>query len=529
MNNLDCTYVQSRRGYVGGRRKRNEPYPAATEHPASGLHSNVSTKDVPLHSSHRGSGGLPTPSSDGTIDLDHHVANDIVEEPWINVFYQNIHPAHPFVIPRRLYKQNPDFLPPYLKCAMQYAVQPLLTGHNGGLDTFRDIIKAFNLADGFQVQALLLLTITSYASGEREQGDVAIRQAVETAFHIGLDSEDFGIGCSAVIQESWRRTWWELYSICGIIRVLTPTIPKLDPPYSRLVPCHDTAFNSCQVTASRTFSQMQDRHFVDDNFDYSGFAYRVEAVRILNNILDFTAQDSYQAQPSPAFHSCRASIKSYTLSLPVDRQNGILPNGETDELMFCALTIINVASILLNIPHSKLARNRSFGTICVTQRPSNMLSRDETACTIAAVNSADAIIRLLIDRNSESMKSMSPCSACVLAFAATTHLAAYCLVQDEERMRCLKEYLEVSLGALNTIGRSWPIARMVKGQLVEFSREIMMKPLPQPPMNYSRVQQVQLEDVVATMPLSHDIVPGIEDTLWLQDLLNSEGDFSFVA
>ena len=168
----------------------------------------------------------------------------------------------------------------------------------------------------------------SYAHGEREQGDRAIRQAIETAYQIGLDSDDFCSGHSPVVQESWRRTWWELYSICGVIRVLTPTIPKLKTPFGRLMPIDDTSFNLCQTTESRILSQMQDRLFADDEFPYSSFAYRIEAVRILNDVLDFAAQDSQEAQSASAFDSHRASIKSYILSVPGERQSGLEPTAK---------------------------------------------------------------------------------------------------------------------------------------------------------------------------------------------------------
>ena len=187
--------------------------------------------------------------------------------------------------------------------------------------------------------------------------------------------------------------------------------------------------------------------------------------------------------------------------------------------MFCALTIINLASIVLNIPRSSLPSARSFGTICQTKRPT-VFAYDNTS-TVTALSSADTILRLLIVRSSESMKSMSPCFSCVLAFAATTHLSAYCLGQDKERMRCLREYLQVSLGALDSMGQIWPIAKAVKGQLAEFSREIFTKQ-----SSNSNQAHAQPEDLAAILPF--ELVPGVQDDLWLQDLVSNEMDFSLV-
>lgn len=185
---------------------------------------------------------------------------------------------------------------------------------------------------------------------------------------------------------------------------------------------------------------MQERYFAGDNFQYSSFAFRIEAVRILNDILNFANQDSQELQSQAAYNTHRASIKRFMLSLPVERQSAVRSDSETDELMFCALTSSHLASILLTLPLSSLPNACSFGTICAIKRP-KAFGQDKTTAMITAMESADTIIQLLIDRHSESMRSISPCFSCVLAFAATMHLSAFCLGQDAEPMKCLREYL----------------------------------------------------------------------------------------
>ncbi|KAK5087861.1 hypothetical protein LTR05_002076 [Lithohypha guttulata] len=109
---------------------------------------------------------------------------------------------------------------------------------------------------------------------------------------------------------------------------------------------------------------MRDRHFADDGFKYSSFAYRIEAVRILMMILGHAQQHSTQYEDTTS-HGCSAAIKTFMLSLPTPKQSTIERNS-TDEMMECAIMTINLASIIHHTPQSGLLKVRSFDTVSLS-------------------------------------------------------------------------------------------------------------------------------------------------------------------
>jgi len=509
----------------------------------------------PLFSNHQSPAETnQTVSSDSTITLPRSAAPETSTDHLIDVYYDYIHPAHPFVIPRELYKSNPNVLPEHLKRAMRFIarhISDLCQDGVAGVAGVADIMNINMPTDGFKVQTYLTLTIASYARCERAQGDTTLFHAINTAQEIGMHLEGYGHVESPIMQESWRRTWWELYSIASMIRVLTPTTTALDAAYDRILPSNDTDYDRCQSTESRTLDNMQDRFFTHDNTPYSSFAYRIEAVRILNTVLEATQQTS--SHPSQTTNSLTASIKSYLLSNPA-------PNGNTftddniDENLSCAHTTINLASILLHLPHSTLA-TQPLQTICATDRSQTTRSRSPTdlqSHTNNALAAANAITQLLVSRPTASFLSLSPCFSCPLAFAVTVQLSAYCLRDsqkpevDRAQALYLREYIQLSLSALDNIGQNWPVAKAVKSQLAEFAREILGRPRANvKAQSQTKNARRQIESGIGDapvavqgfhasglqMPLGLEGAPRVdlEDDFWLRSFVEDPFDLSFIG
>jgi hypothetical protein len=74
-------------------------------------------------------------------------------------------------------------------------------------------------SDGFTVQALLLIAIATHSNDDFAHARELLDKAVRLALTIGMNSQSFaqdnGEG-DAVLEESWRRTWWLLYMTDGI-------------------------------------------------------------------------------------------------------------------------------------------------------------------------------------------------------------------------------------------------------------------------------------------------------------------------
>lgn len=491
---IECIYVQSRRGQAGGRRKTN-----------AGIRSN-STTSIQGNDAfdHESTFSSPSIIEDISITVPATIP-DKSQDYLIDVYYQTVHPAHPFLIPHHAYRRTPGLLPQHVM-----EVMCLLAGRVVGSYcrdesvTIQSLLERNLLSNVHKVQMCLLLTIASYASCNRSLGDQALKTAADTAYAIGLDSENFKCDDNVILRESWRRTWWELYTLGGLISVLNPSTSRVHAASDRLLPSSEDAYRNCMIFESRTLGQMRDRHFAGDDFKYSSFAYRIEAVRILTMILDHAQQHSTSFEDTTS-HSCGAAIKTFMLSLPTPKRSAT-ERDVTDEMMECAIMTINLASIVHHTPQSGLLTVRTFDTVCATSRP-YVYTTHQQSHEAAALRSAAAISQLLIDR--ASLKTISPCFSCALAFATTLQLSAYCKGQAAEQSACLKEYIQLSLSALDTMGENWKIAKVVKGQLAGFARDVFIQSVPND--NIQTVEATQ-----EPLALENAIV----DDAWLSDFIN---------
>jgi hypothetical protein len=77
--------------------------------------------------------------------------------------------------------------------------------------------------DGFKVQGLLLLAILEHAHGQEENAQLNMRVAIDLALELGMNRSSFACVSSkgsSVLAESWRRTFWELYVVEGLLAAM---------------------------------------------------------------------------------------------------------------------------------------------------------------------------------------------------------------------------------------------------------------------------------------------------------------------
>lgn len=70
------------------------------------------------------------------------------------------------------------------------------------------------------MQANLLIAIGLDGSGELKRALAFFNQAVDIALEIGMNDERFAArngGGNKVVEESWRRTWWECVVLDGMV------------------------------------------------------------------------------------------------------------------------------------------------------------------------------------------------------------------------------------------------------------------------------------------------------------------------
>lgn len=142
-------------------------------------------------------------------------------------FYYHYHRAHPFVLPKahllRHMRETGDKLE-HLTTTIKYVGALFLDAGPARASYLDEALRLCHSPttpkDGFLVQALLLLIVALDGSCQQDQARDLLGEAESLAVEIGLNSRQFaalhGRG-NLVLEESWRRTWWDLYICDGMV------------------------------------------------------------------------------------------------------------------------------------------------------------------------------------------------------------------------------------------------------------------------------------------------------------------------
>lgn len=477
--------------------------------------------------------------------LDPTTDNDLV-----GLFYRYFHPAHPFLAPWRLYMQDPAVLPGPLLAVVLYVA----SHYTSATDTATSEVAAKTIlnpdvsADGFKVQGLLLYSFIKYARAEQEAGSAALDMAVELALRLGMNRESYAVANSQIhpiLRETWRRTWWSLFAIEGIVTAIGGqphpfrtysvasdlALPGPDDEYDRLV--------YSPVSPLYTLSNMQERVFMDPVVPFSSFAYVVEAAHILGSVLAlprnsdiYTYIGRTDANHNESGIDIDAQVEaldtrlaSFHLSLPPDKRDPLREDTTVDQTLLWAHLIINWAGILLHRPRSSLTFIRShYRTICTRGDGRDAVGIPALAYsshTAKALRAAHAVVNLASLQ--PCMASCTPTLMCGLTAAATVHLPAYAIVDRPDQAVAIKERLQLGIAALGSFSDIWPRATIAKSQISRFAHDVLTKPTlfvdstglgPMPMVSMDPVRQIGCD-------------AAFDNDQWMENLIQAEVDGIF--
>ena len=186
----------------------------------------------------------------------HSLFNGLAYEPMIQLYYQGFHRSHPFLVPRKALNTSlARRIPESTLSIMRY-----IGAHYHPDPSFQEIFQhpAYaGLADesvfpGFRVQNMLLLAIVEHAHADEDSAQHTLQMAITLALESGMNQASFAAensGGSAVMEESWRRTFWELYVINGVLAAMRDQ--KSFTLYGQAaevgLPCDEATYNACNV------------------------------------------------------------------------------------------------------------------------------------------------------------------------------------------------------------------------------------------------------------------------------------------
>lgn len=409
----------------------------------------------------------PEPSARIRTPIDHD------EEHLINLFYSHFHPTHPILIPRSRY--NAQGYPPYLRLLVQligsqYA--PLVSSDalRNATDAALSTVSERSVS---LVQSLLLYAIALHAWAERAKAVGALAKASSLGIELGMNRAEFASAHGtpdALVEESLRRTWWELYVIDGYFAALyrQTGFQCNTVELTAYLPCDEGIYlGGAQSPQHMTIGQFDNRLFLDDAPHFASACYRIEAIRILARVIATTSAGDGLPDDVQAVDN---AIAAWKFHLP-DEKAGIVDHfGEVDQMIFQAYAFIYCASILLHFPRSELLLTlpTAADIACAARMTqASPTSAQHAIKAIAASKGMSDLAALPVDKHSplfvcdlvfSCIVQLSACSAhsrsCLIQLSACSAHSRNCLSQHRDRVALMT-------GVLKDMGRSWAISQEV--------------------------------------------------------------------
>ncbi|KAH7153609.1 fungal-specific transcription factor domain-containing protein [Dactylonectria macrodidyma] len=410
-----------------------------------------------------------------SVSLEEEMVED--DELLINLFYANFHFAHPFLVPRGLYfSQN---YPPFLRVVVH-----LIGCHFSGTacsETLEGISsRAVERAringnhDFVLVQAMLLLSIALHARNDSDKSVSMLSKAVSLAIQIGLHRKDYALihgKGSPVLEESLRRTWWELYVTDGFMAALQQRTSfrcyaiETDVP----LPCDESMYvEGGFMTEPATLSQFDARIYSEEESRFSSFAYRIEAVRILARALAIARIHDIHRDQIQAIDNALAAWPHY---LDLGKAEPTDVSGEVDDMLLQAHMFIQYTTMILHFPRSDLID--AIPTIASKMPTSSLLPvYSRPMHGVKAVEAAKRLGNLAALQ--DSAQKHSPFFLNGLLLSSVVQLSA-CSLRPSGFQQHYRDRLSLSTGVLKTLSPVWALARSTWGTINTMTLEALSK------------------------------------------------------
>lgn len=259
--NKECTYLKSRRG--GRRRLLRQPPTCEVESSTSIHHQPQLPAELSWQAS-REPWDLPR-TENGMGNADSFIGTPIGSDDnsgpdqLLQSYYSFFHAAHPCVLPYSFLKKRLVMEPETLQLlvlVMQYIGTIFAVGprsSNSPVTRVADFLACFHRRQssftGFDVQAVLLFSVSVYWCDEITQGLKFLDEAIRMALELGMNQKSFSAQYGQkdpVLEESWRRTWWMIYIADAHIAGTTHTYPlrTIHIPVTVDMPCEEYNYES---------------------------------------------------------------------------------------------------------------------------------------------------------------------------------------------------------------------------------------------------------------------------------------------
>ncbi|KAK7186833.1 uncharacterized protein CC84DRAFT_1176010 [Paraphaeosphaeria sporulosa] len=494
---VDCTYIKSRRGWKGKRKKPGEngapvPVPDPNALPSGPvLNTNLTPTSHQalspeyafanelalanqLNSPH--TIGLVTPPS-ATSQLNLNGSQRLnkfghLGPPTpIQAFYHYFYNSHPFCVPQlQLMQLFKDRRAPLLEYAVQYLGSCYLA--EMPTDMYKEALNRTIDSgqfprDGFSVQALILYAVGLHACNEVPRSAQIFGLVQNLVVELGMNRMDYALihgNNDRVLEESWRRTWWSSYTVNGMLTAVNPGVQfrlkdiATDVP----LPCEDHQYFSGAIPYPHTLQEYDDSAFAPEEIIFSSFTYLIDAIRILGKVFEVARLDSQFEYH--AVDVVDSYLVNWRLHLPANKLEIVNNDGVIDEVLFQAHMVNAGSTIMLHRPRSNLGFGRVENVnICV--QPGQVLLPTQTReiHTAKCLTSAENISSLI--KLPGQLIYHTPFFTCVVVMASVVHLSYWSFLVPDGQDDIIKQSIRLDVGTLQQYSHTWDIAHVVLGQV----------------------------------------------------------------
>ncbi|OLN81823.1 hypothetical protein CCHL11_08898 [Colletotrichum chlorophyti] len=438
-------------------------------------------------------------------------------ERCLDSFYRHFHASHPFVLPKEwLLRIMRDTNIEPLLAAIRWVGSLFLEvgpARAGFMDeALRLVQDPATPRDGFVVQALIALIVGLDGNCEQEKARNLLADAERIALEIGLNTREYAIQYGRglpILEESWRRTWWDLFVVDGMVAGVHRQTNFLlfDVPADAALPCEEHQYLSGNIPPPATLTELEDRDFTGDDREFSSFAYRILAGR---NLGKFMRVPPIYGPEDENLARIEALLTNWRLHLPESKKDALSQKLQSDEMIFQANMMTHATSIMLHQPHSQLDSSPARTvTSCAPHRPvpSGDLFNSHTNHTIT---SAAEISKMITHR--VPLLSHTHFFTCVVTLSSIVHLSKWALFFVPHDDDDLRQQIRLNIGALNKLSMVWKAAGTALGQVKGVAQEIYQtKKVSQ--VNPSYWQGFTQEEVISSLAADESIMNDIETGL----------------
>ncbi|KAL7896819.1 hypothetical protein HDV63DRAFT_405351 [Trichoderma sp. SZMC 28014] len=473
---------------------------------------------------------------------------DIAKDAFIDAYYNCFHRYHPCVLPRRFFEQylqspnRQDELKP-LVYLMRFVGSIYLSSHQPSLrpkcSQLEELVSStlshtpttsMNL---FMVQCHLIYSICLYWRGNVPKSRIHMGIARQLALDLGMHHREFAIdhgNGDSVLEESWRRTWWQVYIVDAFYSAIkrTADFPSYHIEATTDLPCEEEEYERGTIPRPRTWQEFDSREFLSEDTVFSSFAYLIGGVRGMADAmsralsLEKTSSDAGDSSPW-VLESVDSIVEGWLLLLPESKRDIFSADGQIDELLFQATMALHATTVGLHRPFSNCAFD-PLECISSCSAPPAAASHSDpgnefrSIHTIKCIRAAEAQIGLLALPTKPC--SHTPFVVCMLTTGTLSLLAACRYTLRGQKLAVARDQIRMSIGCHKAMANVWPQAGSNLHEVQAIACEVLGLPMGNNNRNNNKPVKPSFNQTSSSPETPSIPEPSLQDASCGSDALN---------